>query len=94
MDDHPSAVDMTIQLLALVTLASAALKAFAASLGRALTVVLLELPWSAFAGCNSFLDVVIVTESDNKDGGGYAPLFSSNYARPKKLGAHLAVILT
>lgn len=85
MEEYPMSKDLTIQLLALVTSASTDLKTFVASLDRALTIVLGELPSQAFARCNSFLEVIPVNESDIEHGWGYAALFSSIYGRPLKI---------
>jgi hypothetical protein len=84
-EEYLQFVDLTIHLLALVTSASAALDAFVASLDRALTEVLSELPSDAFARRVSFLDILPVTESDIEEGRGYAVLLSSIYARPLKI---------
>lgn len=77
--------DLTIQLFTLVSTASAAFLSFVASLDRALTIVLNELPAKAFGMSNSFLEVVPVTESDIEHGWGYALLFSSIYGRPTEI---------
>ncbi len=84
-EDYLSSVDLTVHLLALVTSATAALEAFIASLDRALTEALSELPSSEFSRRTSFLDVLPVTESDVEQGQGYAILLSSIYARPLKI---------
>lgn len=84
-EDYLPFVDLTIHLLALVTSTSAALEAFISSLDRALTEVLCELPSNEFSGRTSFLDVLLVTESDVEQGQGYAILLSSFYARPLKI---------
>lgn len=47
---YPSVTGVTVQLLAVATTASGGLKKFAAALGKALIVFLLELPWPAFSG--------------------------------------------
>ncbi len=78
-------VDLNIRLFTLVTTASAALLAFVASLDRALTIVLGELPSKAFGMGNSFLEVVPITERDIEHGWGYALLFSSIYGRPTEI---------
>ena len=84
-EDYLSSVDLTIHLLALVTSASAALESFVASLDRALTEALNELPSDQFGKRSSFLNVMPITEDDIKDGRGYAVLLSSFYARPLKI---------
>jgi hypothetical protein len=61
---------------------SAALDAFIASLDRALTASLNELPSPKFEQRTSILDVNILTEGDVKQGRGYAVLLSSVFTPP------------
>jgi hypothetical protein len=84
-EDYLSTVDLTIHLLATVTSASAALEAFVASVDRALTDVLCELPSDTFARRTSYLNVIPITENDIEEGRGYAVLLSSIYARPLRI---------
>lgn len=84
-EEYTQFVDLTIHLLALVTSASAALDAFVASLDRALTEVLSELPSNAFSIRNSFLNIIPITESDIEERRGNAVLLPSIYARPLKI---------
>jgi len=85
-DDLP--MDATIHLLTQVTSNSAALDAFIASLDRALTQHLNELPVEMLRKSTSILDVISVTEDNVKNRRGYASsLLSSWYAPPLKVWA-------
>ena len=84
-EDLLLSVDLTIHLLALVTSATAALKAFVLSLDRTLTEALSELPSNAFARRTAFLNVVPITRDDVEQRRGYAILLSSIYAPPLKI---------
>jgi hypothetical protein len=78
-------LEATLHLLALVSSPSAALNAFVASLDRALTASLKDLPSPLFARRESVLDVNLITEKDARLGVGYAALLSSLFAPPLKV---------
>lgn len=82
---YPEVTSVTVQLIAVATTASSALKNFAAALGKALIIILLELPWPTLSGRSSFVDIVIVAKGDVMNGGGYALLLSSNSEYVQKL---------
>ncbi|MDX1612957.1 MAG: hypothetical protein R3300_01530 [Candidatus Promineifilaceae bacterium] len=84
-EDYLPLADLTIHLLALVTTPTAALASFTASLDKALTAALGELPAAAFARRSSFLNLLPVTAEDVSEGRGYAVLLSSFYAPPLKI---------
>jgi len=84
-EDYPTAQDLTIHMLALVTADSAALEAFIISLDRAMTQVLIDLPSKAFAQRTSFLNLLPITENDIAERRGYAVLLSSIFAPPLKI---------
>lgn len=78
-------VDATVHMLAVVQSPSAALEAFIASLDRALSASLRDLPSPKFAERESILDMNILTEKDVELGRGYAALLSSIFAPPLKI---------
>lgn len=84
-EDYPTAQDLTIHMLTLVTSDSAALEAFTISLDRAMTQVLNELPSQAFTDRTSFLNFLPITENDIVERRGYAVLLSSIFAPPLKI---------
>ena len=84
-EDYLSSIDFTIHLLAFVTAGSAAFESYVASLDRALTEVLNELPSNDLFRRSSFLTVLPVTEKDVAQSRGYATLLSSIYSRPLKI---------
>lgn len=84
-EEYTQFVDLTIHLLAIVNSASAVLDAFVASLDRALTEVLSELPSNSFAMRNSFLNIIPITESDIEERRGNAVLLPSIYGRPMRI---------
>ncbi len=86
-EDYLPSVDLTVHLLAVVTSSSAALEAFIASLDRALTEAIRELPFILYAGRTSIFDVLPVTLDDIANKRGYAVLLSSFYAPPLKIWA-------
>ncbi len=87
--DSESGVDLpmsaTVHLLVRVVKTSAALEAFTATLDRALTAELRDLPSDRFTRLESVLDVNLVTDQQVRLGVGYAVLFSSLFAPPIKL---------
>jgi hypothetical protein len=87
--DSESGVDLpmsaTVHLLVRVVRLSAALEAFIATLNRALTAELRNLPSDRFARLESVLDVNLVTEQQVRLGAGYAVLLSSVFAPAIKL---------
>jgi hypothetical protein len=87
--DSESGVDLPmsamVHLLVRVTKSSAALEAFIATLTRALTAELKNLPSDRFARIESVLDVNLVTEQQIRLGAGHAVLLSSLFTPPIKL---------
>ena len=87
--DSDSGVDLpigaTVHLVVRVVNSSAALEAFVATLDRALTADLRNLPSDRFARLESVLDVNLITEQQVRLCTGYAALLSSVFAPPIKL---------
>jgi hypothetical protein len=78
-------VDPTVHMLVVVTVPSAALEAFIASMDRALTASLADLPSPKFAERESILDINLLTEKEVESGRGYAALLTSVFAPPLKV---------
>ena len=78
-------LETTIHLLVRVETSSAALDAFTASLDRGLAQCLQQLSTSLFTGCDSILDVILLTEEAIERQTGYASLLSSMFAPPLEL---------
>ncbi len=78
-------LDATLHLLLLVNTPTAAMAAFIASLDRALTQCVKELPLPLSPKCDSILDVIPITTEDVKKRRGYAALLSSIFAPPLKI---------
>jgi hypothetical protein len=74
-----------VHLLVKVSAASAALNAFVASLDRALTASLKELPSQAFTHREFILDVVVVDEEDVRLRRGPAAVITSVFAPALKI---------
>ena len=81
--------DSTINLILLVSSPTAGLEAFIASLDRALTQRLKELPFAPLAAFNSVLNTILVTKKDLEQGKGYAALITSIYTPPIKIWQRL-----
>ena len=77
--------DATVHLLVQVTMPSAALQAFIASLDRALLASLKDLPSPRFAQRESVLNVNLITEDDIRHGANFAGLLSGVFAPPLKI---------
>jgi hypothetical protein len=75
----------TVHLLVRIAKPSAALEAFIASLDKALTAKLRELPSNTFAQRTFVLDVNFLTEDDVRLGAGFAAMLSSVFAPPIKI---------
>jgi hypothetical protein len=78
-------LDGTLNLLLVVKSPTAGMEAFIASLDRALTQQLRDLPTPMFATTPSILNVIPVTEYDIEHCRGFAALLSSVYAPPLKV---------
>jgi len=78
-------VDCTLNIILVVKSKTAGLEAFIASLDRALTQALKELPLPMVASYDSVLNVIPVTKKDVESGKGYAVLLSSVHAPALKI---------
>ncbi|MFC1936062.1 hypothetical protein ACFLYP_00185 [Chloroflexota bacterium] len=86
-DDLP--IDGTLNLLLVVKTQTAGLDAFIASLDRALTQTIKELPLPIVESYDSILNIIPVTQKDIDARKGYAALLSSLYAPPLKVWQRL-----
>jgi len=77
--------DGTLNIILVVKSKTAGLEAFIASLDRALTQVLKELPLPMLKSYDSVLNVIPVTEEDIEKGKGYAVLLTSVHAPALKI---------
>lgn len=78
-------LDVTVSLIAEVTVTSAALKGFISSLDRTLLASLKELGSPLYAQRDFILDVIVVTEDEIRFGTGYAHMLKSVIAPPLKV---------
>jgi hypothetical protein len=77
--------DTSVHLLVRAVTPSAALHAFVTALDQALSTNLKNLPAPVFAGRESILDVIVITEEDIRLSVGYAGLLSGVFAPPIRI---------